>query len=141
MKLDRQINGVEATEITMQGISSQRYFPTKAPFLGRTIASLSTENAFSNTNRSFHLITVIFKKILIIMLQMCDLKSSPGIYKVACFREVKQSKVKSKPFSAASTVAVATFRTSRKHLPIYQPLDGCLNSLFCHYPIIGNAEK
>ena len=68
---------------------------------------------------------------------MYDLKSSPGIYKVACFREVKQSKVKSKPFWAASTVAIATFpRKKRKYLSIYQRLDGCLISLLCHYPIM-----
>lgn len=45
---------------------------------------------------------------------MYDLKSSPGIYKLACFREVKQSKVKSKPFSAASTVAIATLPHIKK---------------------------
>lgn len=72
---------------------------------------------------------------------MYDLKSSPGIFKVACFREVKQSKAKSKPFSAASIVAIATSPHIKKAFT-YLPTTGRLfDSLFCHYPIIGNAEK
>lgn len=56
---------------------------------------------------------------------MYDLKSSPGIFKVACFREVKQSKAKSKPFSAASIVAIATSPHIKKAFT-YLPTTGRL---------------
>lgn len=56
---------------------------------------------------------------------MYDLKSSPGIFKVACFREKKRSLAKSKPFSAASIVAIATFRHIKKAFT-YLPTTGRL---------------
>ena len=74
---------------------------------------------------------------------MYDLKSSPGIFKVTCFRERKKNRAKQNhsPSRLLQLLLWQPLRTSRKPLPIYQRLDGCLISLFCHYPIIGNAEK